>query len=295
MQYEQRGLARRCGERWRLTPEGFLLSNQIIGELLEIQEQATLADTQAALTATEATLADTQAALAATEAALAATEATLASTEATLADTEQTLGSTRTTMTSMLAQNALAPGYGGDVTVTAIINENGVIAHLLVDASSETEGIGQKVMETEFLAQFLGKTLPVTLGEDVDAVAGATISSQAVVDALNLLSTQYDNTINENTVVNQRSVVSEVTYVLTQPGYSSTLKVTVKMDPNGTITSLRIDASGEGNGAAVMDSEFRNQFIGRSVPVALGAEVDAVSGATETSQAIVDLLNRLAD
>ena len=28
--------------RWRLTPRGFLLSNQLIGDLLERQEQATL-------------------------------------------------------------------------------------------------------------------------------------------------------------------------------------------------------------------------------------------------------------
>ena len=44
-QYETQGLVCRQGERWRLTPNGFLLSNRIIGELLELQEQATLANT----------------------------------------------------------------------------------------------------------------------------------------------------------------------------------------------------------------------------------------------------------
>ena len=44
-EYEQRGWAAREGRRWRLTPEGFLLSNRLIGELLELQEEATFADT----------------------------------------------------------------------------------------------------------------------------------------------------------------------------------------------------------------------------------------------------------
>ena len=44
-EYQQHGLACRAGSRWRLTAEGFLLSNSIIGSLLELQEQATLQDT----------------------------------------------------------------------------------------------------------------------------------------------------------------------------------------------------------------------------------------------------------
>ena len=43
--YEQRGWAERTGRRWHFTPEGFLLSNRLIGELLELQEVETLADT----------------------------------------------------------------------------------------------------------------------------------------------------------------------------------------------------------------------------------------------------------
>ena len=39
--------------------------------------------------------------------------------------------------------------------------------------------------DRNFISRFIGQTLPVNLGEDVDAVSGATISSQAVADALN--------------------------------------------------------------------------------------------------------------
>ena len=44
-EYEQKGLAVCTGRRWHFTPEGFLLSNRLIGELLELQEVETLANT----------------------------------------------------------------------------------------------------------------------------------------------------------------------------------------------------------------------------------------------------------
>lgn len=45
IEFEQLELTCRNDRRWRLTPNGFLLSNSIIGTLLELQEEATLADT----------------------------------------------------------------------------------------------------------------------------------------------------------------------------------------------------------------------------------------------------------
>ena len=44
-EYEHRGWAARDGQRWRLTPQGFLVSNQLIGELLELQKSAPLEPT----------------------------------------------------------------------------------------------------------------------------------------------------------------------------------------------------------------------------------------------------------
>ena len=44
-EYEQKGWAVCTGRRWHFTPEGFLLSNRLIGELLELQEVETLANT----------------------------------------------------------------------------------------------------------------------------------------------------------------------------------------------------------------------------------------------------------
>ena len=40
--YEQHGWAVQENGRWRLTPKGFLLSNQLIGELMDVQEESSL-------------------------------------------------------------------------------------------------------------------------------------------------------------------------------------------------------------------------------------------------------------
>ena len=44
-EYEQKGWVVCTGHRWHFTPKGFLLSNRLIGELLELQEVETLANT----------------------------------------------------------------------------------------------------------------------------------------------------------------------------------------------------------------------------------------------------------
>ena len=44
-EFQSQGWAEQTGEgRWRLTPRGFLVSNQLIGDLLERQERASLSD-----------------------------------------------------------------------------------------------------------------------------------------------------------------------------------------------------------------------------------------------------------
>ncbi|MEG2420188.1 MAG: radical SAM family heme chaperone HemW [Oscillospiraceae bacterium] len=48
-QYERLGWAMQQERRWRFTPEGFLRSNQLIGELLDLQETATLQNTLGSL------------------------------------------------------------------------------------------------------------------------------------------------------------------------------------------------------------------------------------------------------
>lgn len=97
----------------------------------------------------------------------------------------------QTLLLTMLGRTASADGFSGPVSVTAVVTEQGEIVCLTIDASGETANLGQQVMDPRFMSQFKGKTLPLVLGEGVDAVSGATVTSQAVVDALNLLTPEY--------------------------------------------------------------------------------------------------------
>ena len=177
-------------------------------------------------------------------------------------------------------KTATAAGYDGNEITVNVTDENGVITSLTVDASTQTPGLGQKCAEEAFTAQFIGKSAPLTLGEGIDAVASATITSQAVVDAVNSLYAEAPAKALSTTV----------------KGWHKGVVVTVEIDKNHVITALTVDASGEfyALGGKCADEAFTSQFIGKSAPLTLGVDIDAVTGATLTSQAVVDAVNQLA-
>ena len=76
---------------------------------------------------------------------------------------------------------------GGKVSVAAVLDDEAKIAGLTIDASTQTEEFGGLTQsDPEFAAQFIGKTLPVDAAE-IDVIAGATITTNAVIDAVNSL------------------------------------------------------------------------------------------------------------
>ena len=177
-------------------------------------------------------------------------------------------------------KTATAAGYDGNEITVNVTDENGVITSLTVDASTQTPGLGQKCADEAFTSQFKGKSAPFTLGDGIDAVASATITSQAVVDAVNSLYAEAPAKALSATV----------------NGWHKGVVVTVEIDKNHVITALTVDASGEfyALGGKCADKAFTSQFIGKSAPLTLGVDVDAVTGATLTSQAVVDAVNQLA-
>ena len=80
-----------------------------------------------------------------------------------------------------------AEGFGGGVVYVSVkLDDRSAIASLEIHADTQTPEYGGRAAEDkDFLEQFAGKTLPLTLGEDVDALSGATITSEAVVQAIN--------------------------------------------------------------------------------------------------------------
>lgn len=78
-------------------------------------------------------------------------------------------------------------GYGGDIEVVVGMDTEGVVNAISVGGASfsETAGLGSKVKEPAFYEQFAGMKAPFVLKENIDSVSGASISSGAVVDAVN--------------------------------------------------------------------------------------------------------------
>lgn len=76
-------------------------------------------------------------------------------------------------------------GYAGDITMLVGVNNDGSIAGLVVRDMQETFGLGMGALsDVDFLSQFLWNGTSFTVGENVDAMAGATVTSKAVAKAV---------------------------------------------------------------------------------------------------------------
>ncbi len=76
-------------------------------------------------------------------------------------------------------------GFGGDVSLMVGYRADGSILGVQVVSHSETPGLGARVEEETYLSQYNGKTGGLKLGQEVDAISGATISSRAVLEGVN--------------------------------------------------------------------------------------------------------------
>ena len=172
-----------------------------------------------------------------------------------------------------------AQGFAGPVTVTITLDDSANIGSLAVDVPDETEGLGKRAAESDFTDQFIGKSIPVAM-EDISAVSGATITTTAVVDAIN------------SAAPAAAEILPGATLEGSAQGFAGQVSVKVKLDDNLQIESLSVKAPDEteGLGKRAEEADFTSQFAGKTIPVSLG-DIDAVAGATITSTAVVDAIN----
>lgn len=83
-------------------------------------------------------------------------------------------------------------GYGGPVVCLTGINAEGVVTGVQILSMTETAGLGMNAAKPEFIDQYKGKKQPlqVVKGEvkaesDIQAISGATITSNAVTQSVN--------------------------------------------------------------------------------------------------------------
>lgn len=88
-----------------------------------------------------------------------------------------------------------AEGFGGGIVyVNVKLDSHSAIETLEIDAGTQTPEYGGRVADDEtYLNQFIGKTLPLASGKEVDALSGATVTSDAVIQAVNTARTVLRN------------------------------------------------------------------------------------------------------
>lgn len=77
-------------------------------------------------------------------------------------------------------------GYVDDIVTLVGVNKTGTVTGVMVRDMAETYGLGRRAMtDMSFLKQFLGTKGEAAVGEDIDALTGATVTSKAVTKAVN--------------------------------------------------------------------------------------------------------------
>lgn len=92
-------------------------------------------------------------------------------------------------------------GYGGDIQVSIGILADGTVKGIEMLSISETAGLGMKATEDDFKNQFKDKLVDLfavtksgsSSDSEIDALSGATITSNAVTNAVNSALVYYQN------------------------------------------------------------------------------------------------------
>ena len=208
-----------------------------------------------------------------------------------------------------------AQGYQSEVLVQLTMDDANVITGLNINSMGETMGFGTRATtEASFAEQFIGKSAPFTLGAGIDALAGATVTSTAVVEAVNEACAAPVNPdavpfnlgggeeeVEEPSVETSADPVPAGTLTASAPGFvmgnmGGDVTVNVTLNEDGTIATLTVDVSNQTAtiGDKCADEAWLGQFIGKKGPFVAGENgIDIITGSTMTSNGIIEALNSL--
>lgn len=91
-----------------------------------------------------------------------------------------------------------AKGYGGDIITMVGVKADGTVSGMDFLSISETAGLGMNADSEEFKAQFVGKSGVIGVNKnapaenEIQALTGATITSKAVTEAVNIALELYE-------------------------------------------------------------------------------------------------------
>ena len=210
------------------------------------------------------------------------------------------------------ALTANPQGYGGEIPITLGVGEGGYVTQVYVGSLQETQGLGSRVGDDAFKEQFIAIAAdPDTLRNDVDTIAGATISSSAFVNAVQEMLTYTKGTLGiephagdkdailaEAAAINggdegEDTPVETTTNTYDVTGFAA-FKVDVTVDSNGKIVSVSVPENNEtpGFGAdLIADQSVFDALVGQDIAT---AQIDVKSVVTLTSNAINDALKQAA-
>jgi|GEM_PF-893347 len=155
-----------------------------------------------------------------------------------------------------------AQGYGGEIQLEVFINEEEIV-EITVLEQSETAGLGDDAID-DVIAQIIEAN-----STDVDVFTGATISSNAVISAV-------------NDALAQAGLVSGDVYNVVAQGYGGDIVLDVIIN-DGEIVAINIVEHSETEG---LGDEAMEEIIGKILD-AQSVDVDTVTGATVSSEAVI--------
>lgn len=226
------------------------------------------------------------------------------------------------------AIKSVSKGYGGEIDVLVGIKSDGELGGVKVLSQSETPGLGAKVEEENFIGQYrdmpIADSLKVVKGSksndnEVEAITGATISSNAVTKAVNDAMNFYkENILGEevaskptepvlellglqgemephdielvDTVEKVWKVIDDTTHIgyvveICEEGMYEGLRKAIGISIDNNVTGVQILTHNEtpGLGDLIEEDDFLNKFVG----VSNSSEVDVIAGSTMSSSAVI--------